>query len=75
MLIGVLLQVTKETLNPSVKYHALEWLEVFTQLFYNELIKKIHVEVRRSFRSEYLLKEMNEPKNQQRTSKILSLIR
>ena len=56
MLMSVLLEVVKESINPKIKYHSLEWLEVFTQLFYNELIKKDHVEVRRSFRSEYLLK-------------------
>jgi len=40
MLMSVLLEVIKESLNPKIKYHSLEWLEVFTQLFYNELIKK-----------------------------------
>jgi hypothetical protein len=40
MLMSVLLEVVKESFNPKIKYHSLEWLEVFTQLFYNELIKK-----------------------------------
>jgi hypothetical protein len=75
MLMSVMLEVIKESLNPKIKHHSLEWLEVFTQLFYSELIKKQHVEVRRSFRSEFLLKEMSQPKNPQRTSKILSFIR